>query len=217
MAGGRAEGGRNAGGGVVAVVLAAGSSRRYGSGNKLLADIAGRPMIARTTAAFVQSRVGAVVVVTGADREAIERALAGLPIRLVHNPGHLAGMGGSIAAGVAAAGAACAGVMICPGDMPALSARLVDRVIDAFEAAGEKRIVHPRLPDGRQGHPVLWPCRFLSRLERLAGEEGAKGLLRELAGEVTSVPVEDADAGLDIDTSEDLERYRRRLRGLHGS
>jgi molybdenum cofactor cytidylyltransferase len=84
----------NQGSRVAAIVLAAGSSKRFGGGSKLLAEIAGRPLLALTVTAFVASRASEVIVVTGPEPEAVERALDHLPVKFVVNPDHLAGMGG---------------------------------------------------------------------------------------------------------------------------
>ncbi len=202
---------------VTAILLAAGSSRRYGDGNKLLAAVAGRPLLAWTAAALAASRASEVVVVTGPDPEAVAEALATLPVRFVHNADHLSGMGSSIAAGIAALGADCSGALICPGDMPGVSAELVDHVISTFEAGGSRRIVRPVLPDGRFGHPVLWPRRHFARLAELRGEVGGRALMGELAGDVEHLPWADPGTALDIDTPEDLARFRNAKRRPHGS
>ena len=202
---------------VAAIVLAAGSSRRFGGGSKLLAEIEGRPLLAWTAAAFVASRVGDVIVVTGPEPKAVEAALDHLPVRFVGNPDYMSGMGGSIAVGIASLGADCHGVLICPGDMPGITAGLVDSLIATFDAGGGDRIVRPVLPDGRHGHPVLWPRRHFSRLAQLRGPGGGKGLLGEFAREVAYLRWPDAGAVLDIDTAEDLERFRLANRDAHGS
>jgi len=200
---------------VAAVLLAAGSSTRFSGGNKLLAEVAGRPLIAWTVAAFLASRADQVIVVTGPEPHAIASALSGMPVRFVENPDHLSGMGGSIAVGVAALSGDSSGVLICPGDMPGVTAELIDRLIAVFEEKGCDRIVRPVLPDGRPGHPVLWPRRFFPRLAQLTGPEGGRVLLRELAGDIDLLPCGDPAAALDIDTAEDLERYRLAKRDLH--
>lgn len=204
-------------GSVAAIVLAAGSSLRFGRGSKLLAEVAGRPLIAWTVDAFIASRAAEVIVVTGPAPQALEAALAGLPVRFVQNLDHLSGMGGSVAAGVKALRADCSGALISPGDMPAITADLVDHLIDAYEASGRDRIIRPVLPDGRIGHPVLWPRRHFPRLEELKGPVGGKQLLGELADEVDYLPWPDPTAALDIDTVDDLERFRRAKHHTHGS
>ena len=64
-------------GALTAIVLAAGQSRRMGAPNKLLLDVGGRPVLARVVAAFMATEVLRVVVVTGADREAVKGGHAG--------------------------------------------------------------------------------------------------------------------------------------------
>lgn len=202
---------------MAAIVLAAGSSRRYGSGSKLLAEVAGRPLIAWTVAAFIASRASEVIVVTGPEPQAVQEALSGLPVRFVHNPDHLSGMGGSVATGVKALGADFSGVLIAPGDMPGITADLIDHLIHAFEAGSCDRIVRPMLPDGSMGHPVLWPRRHFRKLAQLQGPIGGRQLLGELADEVEYLAWQDPAAALDIDTAEDLERYRQAKHDSHGS
>jgi 2-C-methyl-D-erythritol 4-phosphate cytidylyltransferase len=52
-----------------AVIVAAGSSTRFGDGDKLSADLCGRPVLAWSLAAFEQvADLGCLVVVTGAER-----------------------------------------------------------------------------------------------------------------------------------------------------
>ncbi len=202
---------------VAAILLAAGSSRRFGGGSKLLADIFGRPLIAWSAAAFVASRASEVTVVTGPEPEAIEKALDGLDVLFLNNPDHLSGMGSSIAAGVASLGADCSGVLICPGDMPGMTTELIDSLIAAFEASGCNQVLRPVLPDGRHGHPVIWPRRLFSRLAQLRGPVGGKSMLGELADDVAYLSWPDTGAAFDIDTADDLQRFRRANRDSHGS
>ncbi|MEI9899694.1 MAG: NTP transferase domain-containing protein [Hyphomicrobium sp.] len=77
-----------------------------------------------------------MVVVTGWDREGIAQALGDRDVHLAHNAGWEAGMGGSIAGGIAALDAAIVGAMIVPGDMPRLTARVVSSLIETFERTG---------------------------------------------------------------------------------
>ncbi len=201
---------------IAAIVLAAGSSRRFGPENKLLADFRGQPLIRWAVTAFTQSQADPVIVVTGPDRGGIETALAGLPVRFKHNPDHLDGMGGSIATGVTVLPAGIDGVLVCPGDMPGITPRLINDLIAAFHQEGGDRVIRPALSGGRPGHPVLWPARLLPRLARISGAEGGKTLLSEVAGDVVQVALRDEGAALDIDTVQELQRSARQLHDLHG-
>ena len=92
------EKGRN----IAAVVLAAGRSTRMGAINKLIAEIGGKPLVRIAAEQALASRAKPVIVVTGHERERVELALAGLPVRFVHNPDYADGLGTSLKAGIAA-------------------------------------------------------------------------------------------------------------------
>ena len=119
-----------------AVLLAAGSSVRFGADNKLLADIGGPPIIRSVAEAMTQGDiVSEVVVVTGYDHPLIERALDGLRLRFANNPNWPKGMGSSIAVGASALGPNLDGGFIMPGDLPLVPAALLKRLIDEFVQA----------------------------------------------------------------------------------
>jgi len=59
---------------VVAIVLAAGAGSRFGGG-KLVAPVAGRPLVAHAVTTAMASGIGWVVVVLGAEADAVEAAL----------------------------------------------------------------------------------------------------------------------------------------------
>jgi molybdenum cofactor cytidylyltransferase len=190
-----------------AVLLAAGASRRYGDRNKLLIDFDGRPMLRVVAETILDvERFRELVVVTGYDPPAIEQALGGLPVRYAHNDAWEKGMGGSIAAGIAALSEACTGAAIVPGDMPFLTAELLDRLATAFEKSGGSAVVFPATDSGEQRNPVVWPRRFFGPLGRLQGREGGKSLLADAAASWIAVPVAD-DGELD-DIDEPLPRGR---------
>src|SRR5262245_45463065 len=101
-----------------AVVLAAGSSERFGAENKLLANIDSEALIRRVVHAIIDCGIAEAVVVTGYDEEKITAALEGLAVRRAHNGEWRLGMGSSVAAGIAALHTNVAGAFVVPGDMP---------------------------------------------------------------------------------------------------
>src|SRR5512137_476084 len=85
------------------MLLAAGSSSRFGS-PKQLADIAGRPMLARTLETVSQlERRHAVTVVLGANAERLEPLVRAASATVAFNPDHALGMASSIRVGLAQA------------------------------------------------------------------------------------------------------------------
>jgi len=193
---------------IAAVVLAAGQSNRFGPQNKLLAHLDGRPLLRGVVEEVVGGGADPVAIVTGCDRLSIEAALAGLPVGFVHNEGWRAGMGSSIAAGVAALGEDVEAAFIVPGDMPRLTSGVFQNLAAVFARAQRPMIVYPATPAGEQRNPVLWPRSYFPKLATLSGPDGAKGLLRRLGPECLSVVADDPAVFADVDTADDLEAAR---------
>jgi len=194
---------------IAAIVLAAGASRRFGAPNKLLAELGGRTLIARTLEAVAASGIADVIVVTGWESERVAQALAGQRVRLVHNPAWDTGMGSSVAVGIGAVDPACAGALIVPGDMPLLSAQAVVALVAAFRAADAARVTYAVTPEGEQRNPVIWPRRYFAPLRALSGPAGAKALLTELAPSDRCPVAVEASALTDIDTQAELAAVHR--------
>ncbi|HKS60366.1 MAG TPA: molybdopterin-binding/glycosyltransferase family 2 protein [Xanthobacteraceae bacterium] len=192
---------------IAGLVLAAGRSTRMGGPNKLLEEINGKPLVRIVAEHALASRAKPVIVVTGHQRERVEHALAGLPVTLVHNPDFADGLSTSLKAGINAVPADADGAIVTLGDMPQVSAKLIDRLIAAFDPERGALVVIPTI-EGKRGNPVLWARRFFSDLLAVEGDVGARHLISGYAEAVTEVPVEDAAALTDIDTPEALIAVR---------
>jgi molybdenum cofactor cytidylyltransferase len=198
------EGNRN----VAAIVLAAGRSTRMGGPNKLLAELDGKKLVRIATEQALASKASEVIVVTGHQADLVEQALSGLKVKFARNPDFAGGLASSVKAGVAAVPANADGAVICLGDMPLIDAKLIDKLIEAFEPDRGHLIAVP-VSDGRRGNPVLWSRRFFRELMTLDGDIGARHLIAKHAEAVAEVPVEGFGAFLDIDTPQALEAARR--------
>jgi molybdenum cofactor cytidylyltransferase len=191
-----------------AILLAAGSSSRFGAGNKLLAEIGGRPIVRAVADALLGAGcIETVLVVTGHDAEAVERVLDGLPVRFVFNENWREGLGGSIARGVSSLDPALNGAAIVPGDMPFLDTGVIESLGATFQAHDGESIVVPVTPAGEQRNPVIWPRRFFGLLAGLSGAEGGKPLLGELSDSCRAVRITDVRAFLDIDVPGDVRAH----------
>jgi molybdenum cofactor cytidylyltransferase len=204
---------------IVAVVLAAGLSRRMGSANKLMLRLEGRPLLHHALSSLLDS-VDAVVVVTGHDRKAVETTLRSIVtdrnldgrIRFVHNPDYEDGMGTSLATGVKAAVSSpdwgdVAGILIHLGDVPAVQPSTVRRLVDVFTGCEEPAVVIP-VCEGRRGHPVLFDHRFAEELTALSGDTGAKPVLTAHPDALVEVEVDDSGIHRDVDTREAYDDLR---------
>jgi molybdenum cofactor cytidylyltransferase len=197
---------------IAAVVLAAGRSTRMGGSNKLLAEIGGRPLVRIAAEEALASRARPVIVVTGHERERVEGALAGLPVRLVHNPDFAQGLGTSLRAGITAVPAEADGAIVCLGDMPQVDAALIDRLIAAFDPEKGALAVVPTI-DGRRGNPVLWSRRFFPDLMAIEGDVGARNLIGRYGEAVVEVALAGKAALIDVDTPEALRGVKAEIEG----
>lgn len=193
---------------VAAVLLAAGSSERFGRENKLLAEIDGEPLLRRVARVVMEAGPADIIVVTGHESERCRSAVDALAVRFVHNADWAQGMGSSIAAGVRALGDEFDGAFIVPSDMPYLTSDLFARLWTAFDACAGKAIVFPVTGAGKQRNPVLWPQTYFAELRSLSGATGAKALLRKYATQGHGVPLGSDEEAVDIDTRTDLAAVR---------
>ena len=188
---------------VAALVLAAGRSTRMGAVNKMLAEIGGKPLVRIAAEQAVASHAHPVIVVTGHEREKVEAALNGLPVRFVRNADYAEGLGTSLKAGIAAVPEEADAVVVCLGDMPQVDAALINRLIAAFDPERGALVVVPSI-DGRRGNPVVWSRRFFHDLMAIQGDVGARHLIGNYAEVVVEVPVAGEAALTDVDTPESL-------------
>jgi molybdenum cofactor cytidylyltransferase len=195
-----------------AIVLAAGGSSRMragSGGNKLLQSIGGRPMVRLVAENALASAVSDVVVVTGNEKDQVMMALGDLPLTIVDNPAYSKGLSTSLICGLNSLPDDCDGALILLGDMPQVDAKLLDRLIAAFDPA-EGRAIIIACHGGRRGNPVLWASCFFPKMRQLLGDTGARALFKPHADLIYEVEA-GSDAPLtDIDTAEALSAYRMR-------
>jgi len=195
---------------IAAVVLAAGRSTRMGAVNKMIAEIGGKPLVRIAAEQALASRASPVIVVTGHQRDRIEAALSGLPVRFVHNSDYAEGLGTSLKAGIAAVPENADGAIVCLGDMPQVDAALIDRLIAAFDPERGALVVLPSI-EGRRGNPVVWSRRFFHDLMAIQGDIGARHLIGTYAEAVVDVPVAGGAALTDVDTPESLSAVKAEI------
>lgn len=194
---------------VHAVLLAAGRSKRFGKDNKLLAEIGGIPLVRRVAEILLASNVAEVVVVVGFEARKVSEALSGLELQRAFNADHEEGLSSSLRSGVDSLPAEARGAMIVLADMPGVTVKLVNRLIDTFERADCDKIVFPTHGDGEQGNPVIWPRRFFPELLALEGDKGAKSLIKAHPQDCVGVAVKNESAFGDIDAPADLAPWRK--------
>ena len=185
---------------IVGILLAAGSSRRFGS-DKLLHPLAdGVPLAVAAARALRPACDRAYAVVRpGSERLALCFAAEGFEV--VFCVASVRGMGHSLAAGVRASVGA-AGWLVALADMPFVAPTSCVRVADALRAGAS--IVVPEY-HARRGHPVGFSRRWGRRLAALSGDEGARRILCDFPDAVVRCELDDPGILHDIDRVADLE------------
>lgn len=197
---------------IAAVVLAAGKSTRMAPYNKLLlTDGTGKPMIARVIDNLLSSAARPILVVTGHRADDVRAALGGRPVTFVHAPDYATGLAASLKAGIAAVPESAAAAIVCLGDMPLVTARVIDRLIAAYDADEGRTIVVPT-HQRRPGNPILWDRRYFPEILQLSGDGGARGLLKQHMEHLAEVEVGDDAVLRDFDTVDSLATLPHRLR-----
>ncbi|WP_241686259.1 nucleotidyltransferase family protein [Halorubrum amylolyticum] len=193
---------------IIGVVLAAGTSSRFGDRNKLLLTWREEPLVRHAARTLCESVVDDVVVVTGHEHERVTTAVGDLDVTAVHNDAYEAGQATTVRRGVAAVrdrnGAAA---LIALGDMPLVSVESVDRLVAAYRAGAGDALA--ACCEGVRGNPVLFDDRHFDALSDVAGDIGGREILLT---DDRSVLVETGDEGVltDVDRHGDLEKLQER-------
>lgn len=187
---------------VVAIILAAGQSKRMGPVNKLLMEIEGVPMVEHVLLAIQAAGVEKTIVVTGFESDRIEERLSGYDIEFVRNDKFEAGMGSSLAVGTTVlAENEFDGILVCLGDLPHLKKDSIGNVIDAFKQGNGAKIVAPCF-EGKRGHPVIFPSRYRKKLKGLGGDAGARALIQQEAQNLLELDLSEDGIIRDMDSAE---------------
>ncbi len=196
------------------VLLAAGSSRRFGDDNKLLAKWQGQSLASWSLQQMLKAELDRIVVVTGFQQQEVETTLRRevleqqhhLPstIEFVFNPEYSSGMASSIVTAMSAL-AEYDAVVVCLADMPEAGSSI--SVLRSTWQDNPSMCAFVPTCYGKRGNPVLITKPLFDSVLTLTGDTGARHILSDNASVVMEVPV-DAKAVLgDIDTPQQLADY----------
>jgi molybdenum cofactor cytidylyltransferase len=186
---------------VAGVLLAAGTSSRFGETNKLLASLAGTPLVGHAARSLAAAPVSPLVAVVGHEADRVRPALDGPDYTVAHNPDYAAGQATSVRTGVEALDDVAAAVFAL-GDMPHVHPDSVAALVRAYRA--DRGTALAAAHEGRRGNPVLFDARYFDALADVDGDVGGRHVL--LNGEDSAL-VETGDPGVvrDVDTPADLD------------
>jgi molybdenum cofactor cytidylyltransferase len=188
---------------ISAIVPAAGLSTRMGGPlPKPLLPWGASTVLATVVSTLLAAGVDDVIVVTGHMSEAVTAALAGCPVRCVHNPAYAGGeMLSSIQAGLAAASPASTGALLALADQPQMQGAVVQQVLAAFAASGGQALVIPS-HIMRRGHPIVLPRRLWPEVLALPAGDTLRTVIQRHAAAIRYVEVDTPSVLADLDTPE---------------
>lgn len=190
---------------VAAVILAAGAGARFG-GAKLLARIAGAPILGHVAATARETGLGPIVAVVESGLAEHAPAFGLEPDELVVNPEAERGLSSSVRIGLAAAAVAEPPVdaaVVLLGDQPLVGAGTIRQLIEALEKApASVQAAIPRYADGGSPNPIVLRRAGFELAAETEGDRGLGPVLDAHSGMTIEVAVPGSNP--DVDTTADL-------------
>ncbi len=207
---------------VAGIILAAGEARRFGESKQML-DYRGQPFIRTVAKTALASGLSPVVVVTGANAEAVEAAVSDLPVTIARNTDWQNGQSSSIRTGLQALrhpslqnaspkfkefGGGREGIgaaIFLLADQPQVTSTVL-KALTEKHAQTLAPVLAP-LVAGQRANPVLFDQATFPDLLSLTGDVGGRAIFSKYP--VVYLPWHDESLLLDVDTPEDLGRLRK--------
>jgi molybdenum cofactor cytidylyltransferase len=192
----------------IAIILAAGESRRMGEPKQLL-PFGSKTMLECVIDAFDSPKIERILVVLGHKADEIGTRISRTRARVVTNQRYREGMFTSVQAALRALPDGTKLVLIALCDQPRLQRATVETLVNKFEKERHKILVP--IHGGRQGHPLLFAARYAKEIVAMDSALTLKHFLAAHADDIARVPVADEGVLLDIDDRAD---YSRELRSV---
>ena len=187
---------------VAGIILAAGESTRFGKPKQLL-DWRGEPFVRAVAKKALAAGLSPVVVVTGANAEAVEAAVNDLNVSIVRNEDWRDGQSSSIVKGVESLPQNIGAGIFLLADQPQVSVEVL-RALTECHRREMPAIAAPLIREERRGNPVLFDRVAFPDLLSLQGDVGGRAVFHK--HKVEFLPWHEDALLLDVDTPEDYQR-----------
>jgi molybdenum cofactor cytidylyltransferase len=185
------------------IILAAGASTRLGEPKQQLL-YKGKTLLQHAVDAAVESIAQLVIVVLGANAEAIKNDIIDKGVTIVNNKDWKEGMASSIRSGITELQKLKPDIdiilMLC--DQPFVDTTLLNKLIEQKENSSKPIIACAY--NNTIGPPALFDRTYFEKLILLKGQEGAKKLLMKYPDDVSAIPF--IEGAIDIDTAQDYKK-----------
>jgi len=226
---------------VVGIVLAAGAGSRMGASKPLVPED-GDTLLGGLVRALKDGGCARVVVVSGGQASAaVEEVARTAGAEVVRNPAPESEQIDSLRVALEHLDPGVEAAVVTPVDRPGLLPRTVSRILHEFERTGApvviptwqgepghptlfaaalfKALRSPDLPDviptwqGEPGHPTLFAAALFKALRSPDLPNGARTVIARHEEAAARVEIDDPGIPVDLDTAEDVRRWRRMREG----
>jgi molybdenum cofactor cytidylyltransferase len=189
---------------VAAIILAAGGSTRLGRPKQLL-DWFGKPFVKQLVDLTKDAKLDPVIVVTGSDREAIERAIKGSEVTIIYNEHWQNGQSSSMQVGVKGLlNEQVDSFIIFLCDQPQVPVELIERM--TAESQRKELDIVATSVQGKICPPTLFKKQCIDGIMSLQGDQGGRALFKNYQTEI--LEWEDVRLLQDSDTEEDYDKLK---------
>ena len=187
------------------LILAAGQSSRMNGRDKLLEDVAGKPLLRRQIERA--DGIGPIYVALPRANHPRMSALIGTHATPMIVPAASQGMGATMRDAVR---------LLPRGDFMMVLADLISIknndlrcIIQAKIDTPDALIWRGATASGKAGHPIIFHQSLRPRFDDLSGDSGGESLVKPLEDQTVLVKFDDERARYDLDTPQDWEAWRR--------
>jgi len=182
------------------LIPAAGASKRLGRAKQLVKH-RGTTLIQNAVNTAFSLDPGEIIVITGANAEAVKNAVLQPPVNWVHNPNWSSGMGGSIALGATAVSPESTGLMILLCDQWKIQVSDLQLLAESWQSNPERIVCASA--EGINMPPVIFPLSCFNELKELRGDKGARTIIGNNSHLLDSIEI--GNAVIDLDTQAQLK------------
>ncbi len=151
-----------------------------------------------------------IIVVVGANSEAVAQAVSDLPVKMVLNEDWQQGLASSLKTGLNSVEPDCRAVLITLCDQVLVTEEHLRQLAEHWNS--DPSLIIASDYAGTVGTPAIIPTEFYPQLLALEGDAGAKSILKNNAGRVSTLPI--PEAAFDIDSPADLEKLHIEKEGF---
>ena len=188
---------------ISAILLAAGQSRRMGGDNKLIKKYNKKYLINHIVDTLIKSKVKKIIVVLGFQNSKVKKIIVkNKKISFVYNKNYKSGMASSIKTGLKRISKKNIGFLIIHADMPKISRKIINKLYEAIKSK-DKEIFVPTYKR-KLGNPVGFKYCMLKSVKKIAGDRGAKKIIKRNKKKLYLIKVNSKSIFNDLNTPRDF-------------